>query len=113
MNPSSRKREPSAGISGPFTTRPGRSACARARTQADNLPYALWGAVLLLCAFCFAFSLPGHGNAGFLTGPAPGYTIPAPHVGAMRVIPMARAALLSPCAAWEAPPLLAEASARL
>lgn len=113
MNQSSRKTEPPAGISGPFATRPGRGICARALTRADNLPYALWGAVLLLCALYFAFSLPGHGNAGFLTGSAPGYTIPAPHVGAMRVIPLARAALLSPCAAWEAPPLLAEASARL
>ena len=68
-------------------------------SAAHDLPYRLWGCALLLCATL-------HAGAFFAPAPqrlpaeaAPGFTVAAPHVGQMRVIPLANAALVSPCAA--------------
>lgn len=67
-----------------------------------DLPYRLWGGALLLCATL-------HAGAFFAPQPrrppaeaAPGFTVAAPHVGQVRVIPLASAALVSPCAARDA-----------
>lgn len=71
-------------------------------TIAHDLPYWLWGAVLLLCACLYALMLAGAPVRDVtLTEAAPGFTVPEPHVGPVRVIPQASAALLSPCAAQE------------
>ncbi|MBD5646123.1 MAG: hypothetical protein HDQ89_00365 [Desulfovibrio sp.] len=67
-------------------------------TLTHNLPYWLWGAVLLLWACLTALLLAAPVRDAALTQAAPGYTVPEPHVGPVRVIPAARAALVSPCA---------------
>lgn len=67
--------------------------------DAKDLPYRLWGAALLLSACLHA--LPPGGAAPRDELPAhaaPGFTVEAPQVGQMRVIPLANAELVSPCA---------------
>ena len=71
----------------------------KTHTAARDLPYWLWGAVLLLCACLYAMPLAAPGRDAGLARAVPGYTVAEPHVGQVRVIPEARAALLSPCAA--------------
>lgn len=68
-------------------------------TLSHNLAYWLWGGVLLLWASLTALLLaaaPAH-DAGRAEA-VPGFTVPEPHVGQVRVIPRASAALMSPCA---------------
>lgn len=67
-------------------------------TFSHNLPYWLWGAVLLLWACASALPLFAPVRDVALTDAAPGFTVPEPHVGPVRVIPEASAALVSPCA---------------
>lgn len=68
-------------------------------TFSHNLPYWLWGAVLLLWACLYAPLLAGAPARDTApTEGAPGFTVPEPHVGPVRVIPQASAALVSPCA---------------
>ncbi len=67
--------------------------------DAEDLPYWLWGAALLLSACLYA--LPPGGLAPRDDLPAyaaPGFTVEAPQVGQVRVIPLANAELVSPCA---------------
>lgn len=70
-------------------------------TLTRNLAYWLWGAVLFVWASLSAFTLAVPADDGTLTCAAPGYTVPEPHVGQVRVIPEASAALVSPCAGPE------------
>ena len=67
-------------------------------TLTHNLPYWLWGAVLLLWAGLTALPLAAPAHHAPPAQAAPGYTVPEPHVGPVRVIPEASAALVSPCA---------------
>lgn len=67
-------------------------------TLTRNLPYWLWGAVLLIWACLSGMLLAAPARDMALTVAAPGYTVPEPHVGPVRVIPEASAALVSPCA---------------
>ena len=78
-------------------------------TLTHNLPYWLWGAALLLWATLTALLLAAAPmrDAAF-TQAAPGYTVPEPHVGPVRVIPEASAALVSPCAGQDFMPAPAE-----
>lgn len=67
--------------------------------DAEDLPYRLWGAALFLSACLYA--LPPGGTAPRDELPAyaaPGFTVEAPLVGQVRVIPLANAELVSPCA---------------
>lgn len=68
---------------------------------ARDLPYWLWGAVLLLCACLYALLLAAPARDAVLAQAAPGFTVAEPHVGQVRVIPQASAALVSPCAAQD------------
>lgn len=72
------------------------------RTAANDLPYRLLGAALLLGAVLHAVA-PAARPAPDMTlaQAAPGFTVAAPHVGQVRVIPLANAALISPCAAQD------------
>ena len=68
-------------------------------TLSHNLAYWLWGAVLLLWACLTAgLLLAAPVRDAAVAQAAPGYTVPEPHVGPVRVIPVASAALVSPCA---------------
>lgn len=70
---------------------------------AEDLPYWLWAAALLLSACLHA--LPWGGTEirdGVPPYAAPGFTVEAPQVGQVRVIPLANAELVSPCAAFPA-----------
>ena len=68
-------------------------------TFSRNLAYWLWGAALLLWAGLYAPLLAGGPVRDAAPAEAaPGYTVPEPHVGPVRVIPQASAALVSPCA---------------
>lgn len=73
--------------------------------DANNLPYWLWGAVLFLSACLYVLppggAAPGDGIPAYA---APGFTVDAPQVGQVRVIPLANAELVSPCAAAPAAP---------
>ncbi|WP_165075171.1 MULTISPECIES: hypothetical protein [unclassified Desulfovibrio] len=73
---------------------------------ARELPYWLWGAVLLLCACLYGMLLAAPVRDARLAQAVPGFTVTEPHVGQVRVIPQASAALVSPCAAQDT--LLAE-----
>lgn len=78
-------------------------------TLTRDLPYWLWGAVLLLWASLTApFPAAAPARDGLLTQNAPGFTVPEPLVGPVRVIPQANAALLSPCAGTDFVPAPAE-----
>ena len=69
---------------------------------AGDLPYWLWGAVLALCACLYALAPLAFPHADRpVVYTAPGFTVPEPHVGQVRVIPQANAALVSPCAAQD------------
>ena len=68
---------------------------------AHDLPYRLWGGALLLCATLHAGALLAPAPERLPAEAAPGFTVAAPHVGQVRVIPLARAALVSPCAAQD------------
>lgn len=68
-------------------------------TLTHDLAYWLWGAALLLCACLYALLLAAPGRDAGLAQAVPGFTVAEPHVGQVRVIPAASAALLSPCAA--------------
>ncbi len=75
--------------------------------DANDLPYWLWGAALFLSACLHA--LPPGGVApgdGVPASATPGFTVDAPQVGQVRVIPLATAELVSPCAAAPAAPPL-------
>lgn len=67
-------------------------------TLTRDFPYWLWGAVLLLWACLSGILLAAPVRDVALTEAAPGFTVAEPHVGQVRVIPQASAALLSPCA---------------
>lgn len=69
--------------------------------SARDLPYWLWGAVLLLCACLYGLLLAAPVRDARLAQAAPGFTVAEPHVGQVRVIPQASAALVSPCAAQD------------
>ena len=71
--------------------------------SARDLPYWLWGAVLLLCACLYGMRLAAPVRDATLAQAAPGFTVAEPHVGEVRVIPQASAALVSPCAAQDRP----------
>lgn len=66
---------------------------------ARELPYWLWGAVLLLCACLYGMLLAAPAHDAEMAQAVPGFTVAEPHVGRVRVIPQASAALVSPCAA--------------
>ena len=70
-------------------------------SAAHDLPYRLWGGALLLCATLHAGALFAPAPRTIAAQAAPGFTVAAPHVGQVRVIPLARAALTSPCAAQD------------
>ena len=70
---------------------------------ARDLVYWLWGAVLLLSACLYAALLAVPVRDAALAQFAPGFTVPEPHVGQVRVIPQANAVLVSPCAAQDGP----------
>lgn len=77
-------------------------------TLTRNLAYWLWGAVLLLWACLSGILLTAPVRDATLAEAAPGYTVPEPHVGPVRVIPAASAALVSPCAGPDFVPAPAE-----
>ena len=68
---------------------------------ARDLPYWLWGAALVLCACLYGMQLAAPVGDAALAQAAPGFTVAEPHVGQVRVIPQASAALLSPCASGD------------
>ena len=68
-------------------------------TAAHDLPYWLWGGALMLCATLHAGAFFSPAPERVSAASAPGFTVAAPHVGQVRVIPLASAALVSPCAA--------------
>lgn len=75
------------------------------RSTAHDLPYWLWGAVLLCCACLHA--LPPDDlrrrDSPPVRAAASGFTVVAPQVGQVRVIPLASAVLVSPCAGPDLP----------
>ena len=77
---------------------------------ARDLPYCLWGAALVLCACLYGMLLGAPGRDAGLTQAVPGFTVAEPHVGQVRVIPQASAALVSPCAARDSLLAVGEAS---
>ncbi len=69
--------------------------------DAEDLPYWLWGAALLLSACLHALPPGGAGLCDELPAyAAPGFTVETPQVGQVRVIPLANAELVSPCAGF-------------
>lgn len=66
---------------------------------ARELPYWLWAAVLVLCACLYGMLLAAPARDAVMAQAVPGFTVAEPHVGQVRVIPQASAALVSPCAA--------------
>ena len=67
-------------------------------TLTHDLAYWLWGAALLLCACLYALLLAAPVPDRVPAQAVPGFTVAEPHVGQVRVIPAASAALVSPCA---------------
>ncbi len=70
-------------------------------TLTHDLAYWLWGAVLVLCACLYGMLLAAPVRDATLAQAVPGFTVAEPHVGQVRVIPQASAALVSPCAAQD------------
>lgn len=68
---------------------------------ARDFPYWLWGAVLLLCACLNGMLLAAPVRDAGMAQAVPSFTVAEPHVGQVRVIPQASAALVSPCAAQD------------